>query len=156
MFTFPHGLTRRVLPHNKRYDGVSFILVCYQQERKGTGYKTRFFTGTNKLPVIPVSLVHKWFRHELLAGVPRSKVGRGAFAFGRLVKYVARQGLNKVDGDIRRCFLQLRWAAVNKATRATKYPVHARYLEDPDKCCHELADYSDVDADDIKTAVIWL
>eukprot|EP00747_Dinoflagellata_sp_TGD_P168958 gnl/TRDRNA2_/TRDRNA2_196646_c0_seq1.p1 gnl/TRDRNA2_/TRDRNA2_196646_c0~~gnl/TRDRNA2_/TRDRNA2_196646_c0_seq1.p1 ORF type:complete len:110 (+),score=13.86 gnl/TRDRNA2_/TRDRNA2_196646_c0_seq1:39-368(+) len=66
-------------------------------------------------------------QHKLMQGVPRTKMVRGAFAFGSSVIATARQGLNFVHGDQVRCFIQQRWLAVPQ----TKYhglPAHGPYL----------------------------
>ena len=60
---------------------------------------TRMYTGLNKLPTVVAVIVNGWCGHELKAGVPRTKMGRGTFSYGSLVKVIDRQGLTVVDGD---------------------------------------------------------
>ena len=53
----------------------------------------------HKLPTVVAVLVNGWLQHVLEAAVPRTKMARGAFSYGSLVKAIVRQGLNIVDGD---------------------------------------------------------
>ena len=78
---------------------IRYIRVCYQKSACDSGLDTRSFTGIGLLPTVVAEQVHGWFKHELDARVPRSKMARGAFSFGTLVKLVARQGLNLIDVD---------------------------------------------------------
>ena len=91
-------LILRVIPGSIQ-DGIGYIRVCYQCEKTSTLMHTRMYTGLNKLPTVVAILVDGWFGHELKAGVPRTKMGRGTFSYGSLVKVIARQGLIVVDGD---------------------------------------------------------
>ena len=95
-------------------------------------------TGINHLPTVPVQCVDEMFAHEVAAGVPRSQIGKGVFAYGSLVKVVARQGLNVVDGDQRRAFIQNRYAQVVAHGRAADYPTYGQYLQDPEGWCEKL------------------
>jgi hypothetical protein len=130
------------------------IVVCYQCETKATGLKTRSMTGTNRLPTLVAQQVHTWFEAELATGIPRSKIGRGALSFGSLVKVIARQGLNIVDGDQKRCFIQNRWLRLDPLTRDALYPHYAKYLGDPEGVCNWLAKELKIGAVDAKKLII--
>ena len=84
-----------------------------------------------------------------------------AFAFGSLVKVIARQGLNIVDGDVVRCFIQLRWqkwtGVLGIEGARANFPTYSRYMEaegGPSAFCERLAVTSKVPCDEIKKLVI--
>jgi hypothetical protein len=128
-------LLSRMHPDDKGPYGTHFIRVLYQRADKGTGLSTRMMTGLNQLPMVPAMEVHEYFKHEVAARVPRSKMAKGAFAYGSLVKVVARQGLNVIDGDQQRCFIQNRLRQLPEHMRQ-QCPNYVAYMQDPDAVCH--------------------
>ena len=102
-------------------EGIGKIRVLYVEEDKNTGLHTRWMTGLNHLPTVVPDEIADWFKHEVQAGVPRNKMARGVFAFGSLVKVIARQGLNLVDGDQVRAFIFGRWQQLDPITRNSMY-----------------------------------
>ena len=86
------------------------------------------------LPTLVAKEVHDEFLHELMASIPRSKMGKSAFAFGTLVVVVSRQGLNVMDVDQHRCFLSNRWRHLPDDLKC-EYPAYTRYMVDPEGVC---------------------
>jgi hypothetical protein len=146
-------LVLRIIPDSIT-GGVGIIKVLYQHENKHTELDTRWFTGLGKLPTVVAFEIHEWFKHELQAKVTRSKMARGAFSFGILVKLVARQGLNIVDGDQVRCFIQQRWENVDHTTRHEKFSYYSQYMRDPDALCAKLATDANMPESEVKRLII--
>ena len=148
-------LLDRVVPGSKS-EGIGQIRVLYVHADKGTGLETRWMTGLNHLPTVLPQEICAWFSHELSAGVPRNKMARGAFAFGSLVKCIVRQGLNIVDGDQVRCFIQNRWLKQDPATREAQFPTYAKYMHNPDGVCKWMADKERVSVGEAKVCAMLL
>ena len=110
----------------------------------------RCSTGVNALPLVMAEEVRKALDHELLAGIPRSRMGRSAFAFGTLVKLVTRRGLKGVDLDGVRAHLQMRLRALPESVRCTLTGAVADYLADVPGMVARLQEGNDDSADDIK------
>ena len=131
-------IQRCKFPFNGKDDGIRNIVVCQQLRDTDTGLLTRSFTGLGMLPTLVAKEVHDELRHELMARIPRSKMGKGAFAYGSLVKVISRQGLNIVDIDQHRCFISNRWSHIPDELKH-EYPAYGWMMKDPEEACSWIA-----------------
>ncbi|CAJ1384699.1 unnamed protein product [Effrenium voratum] len=112
---------------NVDQDGVGWIPVLLRPGRTAPGLKGRIFSGIGRVPAQEAPAKKRKgnegavdsaraefmkqlppeIRKEIEMGVPDTIVGRSAFAFKKLVRYIARHRLGTVELDIKNSFFQL-------------------------------------------------
>ncbi|CAJ1389260.1 unnamed protein product, partial [Effrenium voratum] len=112
---------------NVDQDGIGWIPVLLRPCRTAPGLKGRIFSGIGRVPAQEAPAKKRKgsegavdsaraefmkqlppeIRKEIEMGVPDTLVGRSAFAFKKLVRYIARHRLGTVELDIKNSFFQL-------------------------------------------------
>ncbi|CAJ1389075.1 unnamed protein product, partial [Effrenium voratum] len=108
---------------NVDQDGIGWIPVLLRPGRTAPGLKGRIFSGIGRCPHRVHEQLPPEIRKEIEMGVPDTLVGRSAFAFKKLVRYIARHRLGSVELDIKNSFFQL----LNRQKPLP--PIMAEYLD---------------------------
>ncbi|CAJ1386948.1 unnamed protein product, partial [Effrenium voratum] len=128
---------------NVDQDGIGWIPVLLRPGRAAPGLKGRIFSGIGRVPAQEAPAKKRKgnegavdsaraefmkqlppeIRKEIEMGVPDTLVGRSAFAFKKLVRYIARHRLGTVELDIKNSFFQL----LNRQKPLP--PIMAEYLD---------------------------
>ncbi|CAJ1389164.1 unnamed protein product, partial [Effrenium voratum] len=128
---------------NVDQDGIGWIPVLLRPGRTAPGLKGRIFSGIGRVPAQEAPAKKRKanegavdsaraefmkqlppeIRKEIEMGVPDTLVGRSAFAFKKLVRYIARHRLGTVELDITNSFFQL----LNRQKPLP--PIMAEYLD---------------------------
>ena len=128
---------------NLDQDGIGWIPVLLRPGRTASGLKGRIFSGIGRVPAQEAPAKKRKgnegavdsaraefmkqlppeIRKEIEMGVPDTLVGRSAFAFKKLVRYIARHRLGSVELDIKNSFFQL----LNRQKPLP--PIMAEYLD---------------------------
>ncbi|CAJ1374545.1 unnamed protein product, partial [Effrenium voratum] len=128
---------------NVDQDGIGWIPVLLRPGRTAPGLKGRIFSGIGRVPAQEAPAKKRKgsegavdsaraefmkqlppeIRKEIEMGVPDTLVGRSAFTFKKLVRYIARHRLGTVELDIKNSFFQL----LNRQKPLP--PIMAEYLD---------------------------
>ena len=128
---------------NVDQDGIGWIPVLLRPGRTAPGLKGRIFSSIGRVPTQEAPAKKRKgnegavdsaraefmkqlppeIRKEIEMGVPDTLVGRSAFAFKKLVRYIARHRLGSVELDIKNSFFQL----LNRQKPLP--PIMAEYLD---------------------------
>ena len=141
-------LLRRGQPVHGEKDVLSITVVSYM--KKKFGLSTRRQTGIKVFGDNLPDDVAKAIQFEVDHGVPQGMIGKSVFHMGeRLLRVVARAGLDVMDMDLGRCYTHLRYLHAPPEVR-DKLDHMSQLLADPPALTAKLATLEGVLDNDMK------